>query len=140
MRGEWLIKPNESINCTIIPYNDKQQAQLLASSVDIKNIAKIETLKIDLDQAPVKNAAIALVQSVKIFIPLEGLVDIEQEKKKKNTEIIQKQKAIESLEGRLNNEVFVSKAPEDIILKEKERLDQLKRDVQGLNQVLANLN
>jgi len=140
IRSEWKIKPQEPLDCLIIPYTNAQQEQLAASAADIKNLAKTGELAIDILKPALKNSAVALAQSAKIFIPLEGLVDIGAEKKKKTAEIAQKQKAIEALEGRLSNEAFVSKAPEDVIIKEKERLDGLKRDVQGLNQVLANLN
>jgi valyl-tRNA synthetase len=140
IRSEWKLKPAEPIKVTVIPYTKEQQEQLLSGAEDIKNLAKPGELTIDISKAPLKNAATALVQSVKIFVPLEGLVDIAAEKTKKSAEIAQKQKAVESLEGRLNNEAFVSKAPEDIIIKEKERLAELKRDIQGLTQVLANLN
>jgi len=44
------------------------------------------------------------------------------------------------LQSRLNNEAFVGKAPQEVIDKEKERLDSLSKEVNELNNVLANLS
>ena len=54
-------------------------------------------------------------------------------------EIKQKQKLIEGLQSRLSNEAFISKAPEDVVLKEKERLDTFNKEVLELKNDLANL-
>lgn len=140
VRSQWKIKPQEPVQCVIVPYTAKQKEQLEGAAQDIQHLAKIGQLTLEQNRNTVKNSAMALVQSVKIFVPLEGLVNIEEEKKKLLQELSQKQKAMEALEGRLNNEAFVSKAPEDVIIKEKERLSELKRDIEALKQILDNLN
>ena len=66
-----------------------------------------------------KNTAIVLIGTIKIFVPLKGIIDLESEKEHKKEQIGQKQKSIDGLQSRLNNEIFVSKAPKEIIAKEK---------------------
>lgn len=80
------------------------------------------------------------VQSIGFYIEYEGLIDVETEQKRLGAEINQKQKSIEGLQSRLKNETFVSKAPEEIINKEKERLNTLDKEVTELKNVLANLS
>ena len=62
------------------------------------------------------------------------------EKKRKKDEIAQKQKSIDGLQSRLNNEAFVSKAPEEVIAKERERLFILMNEVKELKNDLAGLS
>jgi valyl-tRNA synthetase len=56
-----------------------------------------------------------------------------------STNIAQKRKSMGSLNARLNNPDFTAQAPEEIIAKEKERLDSLNKEVKALEGVLANL-
>jgi valyl-tRNA synthetase len=139
IRARWNIKPNERVDA-IIAYGDPSLEESLSlNAMNIDHLARLKTLKLVLNAPVLKNAAIALVGTIKIFIPLEGLIDLNAEKKRMTDEMIQKQKSIEGLQSRLNNEAFVSKAPEEIIIKEKERLDALNREVFELKNDLASL-
>ncbi len=139
-RSEWNIKPQEEIDCLIIPYTAGQQDKLLFSMHDIKYLAKLKKLpEIDMKASPIKNAAIALVGSIKIFVPLSGIIDIEKEKNKINLKIVNKKKAVGLLSSRLENPTFTSKAPEEVIHQERIRLLNLNRELQGLQNILSNL-
>ena len=141
IRSEWNIKVQDDIDCLIIPYTTGQQENLVASILDVQYLAKLKKPPIiDLNASALKGAATALVGSIKIFVPLMGIIDIEAEKKKISLEIINKEKAISSLIGRLENPTFTSKAPEEIVQQERERLLNLNRELQGLKNNLANLS
>ncbi len=139
IRTQWNIKPNEMLEALIVPADKSVEDLLNANAADIKRMAKLNQLIVDRQASGLRDAATALVGQIKIFIPLGGLVDLGAEKKRMTADMAQKQKAIDGLAGRLSNEVFVSKAPEDIILKEKERLETLNKEVAELQKVLANL-
>jgi len=141
IRSEWNIKIQEEIDCLIVPTTAGEQEKLVSSTSDIQNLAKLKKPPvINITASPIKNAAIALVGSIKIFVPLSGIVDIEAEKKKIKNEILNKEKAIESLQGRLDNSSFTSKAPEEVIHQERIRLVNLTRELQGLQNILKNLS
>jgi len=140
IRTQWGIKPNQPIVPEIILQDKEQEELFKINSSYIMHLAKVETLHIGFEVLTSEDAAIALAGTTKIVVPLKGIVDLEVEKKRKRDEIAQKQKSIEGLQSRLNNETFVSKAPEEIITKEKERLDTLKREVNELKIVLNNLS
>ncbi len=139
VRMQWGIKPAHPVDALIVPENAAQEALFKSNAGDISRLAKIENLSVDHKAGNMKNAATALVGAAKIFVPLVG-VDLESEKKRMSTDMAQKQKAVEGLNSRLNNEAFVAKAPEDVILKERERLQTLTKEIAELTQVLANLN
>ncbi len=139
IRTQWNIKPNETVDAVIVPADAATQEVLSQNAGDIQRLAKVKVLTIDQKAASLKDAATGLVGPIKIFIPLAGLVDLEAEKKRMSAELVQKQKSIDGLSGRLNNQDFVSKAPEDVITKERNRLDALKKEIIELQKVLANL-
>jgi valyl-tRNA synthetase len=140
IRTQWGVKPNQSILPEIVPHDEEQLRLFKANSSFIMNLAKAEALRIDFDVVTSKDAAMVLAGKAKIHVPLKGVIDLDVEKKRKTQEIDQKQRSIDSLRARLNNEAFVSKAPEEIITKEKERLDALCKEVHELKNDVANLS
>jgi len=140
IRTQWGVKPNQFILPEIVPQDEVQLKLFRTNSSYIMNLTKIEALRIEFDVVTSEDVAITLVGGAKIYVPLKGIIDLEVEKKRKKEEIAQKQKSIDGLQSRLSNDVFVSKAPEEIITKEKERLDTLSKEVNELKSVLANLS
>ncbi len=55
-------------------------------------------------------------------LPLEGIIDVEEEKKRLSKSLDKLQKEISALKGRLQNSKFIESAPEEVILDTKENL------------------
>ena len=49
-----------------------------------------------------------------MHVPLKGLIDLEQERERLRADISEKKSFLESVEGKLANEQFVEKAPDEI--------------------------
>lgn len=69
------------------------------------------------------------ISEVFIVIPLEGLVDIDQEVQRAEKRFIPIEKEYQSLVGRLKNKDFTSNAPKDIIEKDETREKDLKTKI-----------
>jgi len=90
----------------------------------IARLAKVsEIVEGDLAAPPPKSAA-AVASAVRIFVPLEGLIDVEAEKKRLAKKIAKLQKASEGLERKLANPAFVDRAPADVVQKDRDRLEE----------------
>ena len=70
----------------------------------------------------VENAAMAVTDSAKIYLPMGDLIDREAELKRLQKELENCQREIRSTEGKLANKEFVSKAPEKVVNVEREKL------------------
>ncbi len=88
-----------------------------------------------------KDAVSTIIPEAAIYIPLAELVDIEKEKERLKKEEARLTKELARVNGMLNNEKFVSKAPAAKIQEEKEKLekytqmmDQVKRRLSGLGE------
>lgn len=112
-------KPIEKILCKADPHHQKliEQNQLW-----ITNLCKISAIEFIISADSMPPAATALVRSVEIFIPLAGLIDKDNELKRLNKELAKIEKDVQHTSNKLNNPNFVQNAPEDVILKEKEKL------------------
>ncbi|MDU6547679.1 hypothetical protein, partial [Anaerococcus vaginalis] len=60
----------------------------------------------------------------KIYIPLKNLIDYDKERKRLKDEIKKLESEIKRAEGKLNNQGFVSKAPEKVVNEEREKLEK----------------
>ena len=73
-------------------------------------------------------------------IPMEGLIDLDMERKRLLSESKDSDQSIQRLENRLNDPEFLEKAPEDVIEREQERLRTFEERRAHLQELLAQLS
>lgn len=73
------------------------------------------------------NAVSVVVADAVVYLPLEDLVDFEQELERLKKEEERLNKEIKRAEGMLSNEKFVSKAPEAKVQEEREKLEKYRQ-------------
>ncbi len=61
-------------------------------------------------------------EGVEAYLPLAGLVDLEQEIARLHKAIAETEHEIQRAEGMLANEAFVTKAPEHVVQQQRDRL------------------
>ena len=70
-----------------------------------------------------RQAVSAVVSGAEVYLPLKGLVDLDKELARLDKELKDLDKEVARLEGKLNNAGFVSKAPLEVVEKERAKLD-----------------
>ena len=70
-------------------------------------------------------AASTVVRSHEIFLPLEGLIDVETERKRLERELDKVMRDFDQSMRKLQNEDFLGKAKKDVVEREKNRLESL---------------
>ena len=82
IRGEMNIAPSKKVNALI------KSSSVKDHQIEyIKKLAKVEDLQVDANIQKPKASASAVLRGVEIFIPLEGLIDLELERQKIQKEI-----------------------------------------------------
>jgi valyl-tRNA synthetase len=66
-----------------------------------------------------------LAGGYEVYLPLEGLVDVEREISRLEAEISAAEKEIARSEGKLSNQQFISKAPAEVVEKERRILAEV---------------
>ena len=74
-----------------------------------------------------------------LFVPLEGVIDLERERSRLGEQIARLQAHGEATAKKLQNENFVSRAPEDVVQKERDKLVQFEQQANTLQQKLNEL-
>ncbi len=88
----------------------------------IRNMANITDIKvIPADATAADDAMTAAVKDAEILIPLQDLVDFDEEIKRLEKEQARFQSEVERVEKKLANKGFVNKAPEKVVQEEREK-------------------
>ncbi len=86
-----------------------------------KSLASASEVNIT-DRFDGKDCQTAVTDSARFFIPLSEIIDSDKERARLEKEKQKVQKDLDFLRGKLNNQGFISKAPEKLIEAEKEKL------------------
>lgn len=139
IRGENRISPAEKLKMRVSVMDEKTQKIIGENKATIQSIARVEITEIgnegNLSKCAV-NAATTPDFQAKVIIPLEGLVDFDEEIKRITKTIEKLQKDIGVLNGKLTNEKFLANADEDVIQNDKLLLEQSKIQIQSLQDAL----
>ena len=85
------------------------------------------------------NAVSVVVPDAVVYLPLEDLVDFEQEMERLHKEEEKLKKEIKRAEGMLSNERFISKAPEAKVQEEREKLEKYTQMLEQVQERMAGL-
>ena len=86
------------------------------------------------------NAVSIVVPDAVVYLPLDELVDLEQERERLTKEEERLNKEIRRAEGMLSNEKFVSKAPAAKVQEERDKLDKYTQMLAQVKERMAGLN
>jgi len=140
IRGEMNVPPDKKIDILV----NTEDADLInfakINEKDILFLTKGESLVIDTSLTKPAGSAVGANDLCEIYIPLEGIIDIEKEISRLEKEIQKVQKDFEKSKSKLENNNFISRAPKDVIEKEKSKLKEFESTIEKLNNNLDILN
>lgn len=134
IRGEMNIAPSKQIN--VIIKTDKLSD---VQKQYIKSLGRVETLEYGAEITKPKASASAVVKGAEIFIPLEGLIDLNVERQRIEKEINRLEGGLRGIDAKLSNEKFVSNAPADVVEKEKIKKADFESSLAKLKNILEDL-
>lgn len=80
-----------------------------------------------------------MVRELELFVPLEGVLDFKEESRRLQKEISKLEPELARIQKKLTNNAFLSRAPADIVAKEKDKLERLGGKVDKLQAQLEKL-
>jgi len=128
IRSEMNIPPKQSISIIIQDASSSDHEKLETLGSFIRNLGSVESITHKESSDDLPESAIALLGEMKVFIPLAGLVDIEEEKSRLEKKLSKLNKELESIENRLSNDAFVEKAPIEVVDDLKAKFKRLVSD------------
>jgi len=128
IRSEMRIAPHQKINTLIIKSEPvgilKENVNYLLLLTNIKEVA------FDPTATKPDTSATIIVKGIEMYLPLAGIVDLGKEKERLGKELSKIEKELNLTSTKLDNEDFITKAPPEVVAKERQKLKELasKRD------------
>ncbi|RNC29953.1 MAG: Valine--tRNA ligase [Candidatus Dichloromethanomonas elyunquensis] len=133
IRAEMNVAPGRRADILLVAPETEIREMLDRGREDIRKLTVGE--KITILQRLENNlpqSASAVLDGVTVYLPLKGLLDLDKEIAKVRKEIENAIAEQKRLEGKLSNPGFIGKAPEEVIAKEKEKLDTIQTRLRSL--------
>ena len=133
LRGEMNISPAEKVPLLIIG-----NAEAIQSYQDyLVQLAKLESVSV-VDKFEKIDAPVSIVGEYKLMLKVE--IDVAAEKQRLQKEIDKLTIELKKADGKLANQSFIEKAPESVIIQEKERQKKFSEDLQKFKEQLSRLD
>jgi valyl-tRNA synthetase len=140
MRKESNVPLGKNVEVRIRTRDSEQKESILTVSDYIKYFGKVEKLEISPELSKPKLAKSEVLSGMEIFLVLEGLIDVQEEKTKKEEEIKKLRSQIVKLRVKLQNRDFQSRAPKEVVEKEKGKLKSAMENLEKTEKSLSALN
>ena len=140
IRSEMNVPPSRKAKYYIVS-EDGMLRMLFQSSVDrYAHLISASEVIVQEDKTGIPDDAVSVViTNAVVYIPLEELVDMEKEKERLTKEKAKLEKELARSNGMLNNEKFLSKAPQAKVDEEKAKLEKYKQMMADVEARLAQL-
>ena len=127
VRGEMNIPPSKFVKAFIKSTSVKDY------QLDyIKKLAKVEEVQVSEAITKPKASASTIIKNCEIYVPLEGLIDLDVEKNRL-------QKEMNGIDKKLSNEKFVSNAVPEVVEKERMKKKDVEANLLKVREIFNNL-
>ena len=125
IRGEMNLNPGLKLNVLVKTQSSETQQTLKSHGEYVRELARVEKLEAGSNIVKPKVSASSVLGEMDLIIPLEGMMDFQEERNRVEKELKKIEKDLIFLDKKLSNPNFVKKAPVDIIEKDEQRKKSL---------------
>ncbi|NWF93447.1 MAG: valine--tRNA ligase [Syntrophaceae bacterium] len=143
IRGEMNVPSGEPIDAWLRIRNEEEKARLERARSFIRNLAKVNEVRIGEEIEKTAHSALAVVRDIEVFVPMDRS-RMEEEVRRLQKEISKIEKEMAFVNKKLSNEQFLSKAPRDVVEEIKEKAmqyqavhDRLEESLKKIKKVLS---
>ena len=140
IRGEMNVAPDIKAEVVFKTTEPAITAVIKREEVHLKALARLSSVAVNGDYTPDKTDASAVMRGCEIYLPLKGLIDFDKERARLDKELKQAQVELAKCDAKLANESFVSRAPAEVIAKERARRDDYAAAIAKLTESINKLS
>ena len=135
IRGEMNIPPSLQLDVFIKAknINDEQLDY-------IKKLGRAKNITVDENLSKPNASASKVLNNCEIYIPLEGVIDLDVERSRLQKEIARFEGSLRGIEKKLRDEKFVKNAPAEVVEKEKKKKEDWQNNLNKLKSLLEDIS
>ena len=133
---EYAVQPGHTVRAMVSAPGPELSAALAEDAAMVRRLAKVASLETaaDASSEAAATANAVLQNGATVSIPLGDLVDIDRECARLTAESDRLAGAIRGQESKLGNEQFVTRAPADVVEREREKLASWREQAASLDE------
>jgi valyl-tRNA synthetase len=139
LRKEYNVPEGAQVKVSLSGAPDSVRSALAAEDEAIRRLARVGELRVDgAGEGEVKAGAHAVMKDgTELFMPLEGVIDLDQERDRLTKEIQRLRGQLKGIQAKLGNQSFVEKAPAEVVDREREKERSFQEQVDKLEEKLT---
>ncbi len=139
-RSEMNVPPSRKVTVYLASEQEAVRAVFESQKEMYAGLIGASEVFVQADQMGIAKDAVSIViPDAVVYIPLEDLVDLEKERERLEKERKRLEKELSRSKGMLNNERFLSKAPEAKVQEEKDKLEKYEQMMEEVKKQLSAL-
>lgn len=141
LRAEVKLPPQQSVPLMKLKLKHAAHGDALARSLDlVRLMTKVEKTEIVDESAPKPEKSVSYITADwELYFPIGDLLDVEKEIVRLNGDLAKLEKESARIAGKLNNANFISRAPQEVVEKDKETLATLNSQIARLKENIEGL-
>jgi len=138
IRGELRINPKQEISiiADAAPLDIKILEQGLPHLQQLARVTEVTALG---DTPPPRPAAVAVLPNCNLWLPLTGVIDLDKERARLEKDADGLSKQAQGLEKKLANENYTTRAPAEVVNRDRERLAEIRARMEKVKEYLQAL-
>ena len=140
IRGEMDIAPSRKLEVLLQNAGERDTEYLRRNLSYLIRLAGIEHPRVLAPEEPAPIAAVALLGTLEILVPMAGLIDPEAELERLAKRERRAQIEFDKLQAKLANEEFAKNAPAEVVAKDQLRLSALRLEIDQLASQVARVH
>jgi valyl-tRNA synthetase len=124
LRSDMNLNPGQAIPAFLFSDTPEAQTAVRANEALLRKLGKLTSLQWVDHKEELPPSASLIAGDTELFVPLEGLIDIEAELARINKRVAQLQSEIDRVQAKLANPNFADRAPAEVVAREREKLEQ----------------
>ncbi|WP_386694266.1 valine--tRNA ligase [Lonepinella sp. MS14435] len=132
IRAESNIAPSKGLDLLLRNVDAENCKTLQKNDRTLKALAKLDEVKVLLEGEKAPLSVAKLVGKTELLVPMAGFINKEAELARLAKEIEKLNGEVARIEAKLSNEAFVAKAPEQVIAKEREKMQGYREGIEKL--------
>ena len=139
VRAQYNVPPSQDVRAVVQTADAETAAALDGARATVERLAGLSELAVGADlPAPTASAAV-VVEGHTVYVPLKGVIDLDVERARLGKEIDAKRGFLAGVEKKLQNQAFTSRAPAEVVERERQKAADARAEISALQASLDEL-